>query len=227
MIYQIVIIRENKLNSFLSKIQSNLKSLELCPPHSFLPIEETYNLHKYNSNFVFKVNNSSSLAYFICRVSNREQVVLNSIAREFDANSETIGGLSSPELGSNLFRNLVLSLLFFINLDLLLAIVFYVLNFKRFSDLEMLTKLNIFCFAAALIGLLNYSILGINLDFVNQPPFLPFAPNIGYLSNKLEIKALYALAVVVFSKLMINLFFQKPKAVSTSGYKNLAEIKLN
>jgi hypothetical protein len=227
MIYQIVIVRENKLNSFLSKIQSNLKSLELCPPHSFLPIEETYNLHKYNSNFVFKVNNSSSLAYFICRVSNREQVVLNSIAKEFDANSETIGGLSSSELGSNLFKNIVLAFLFFINLDLLLAVAFYILNYKRFNELEILTKLNIFCFAAALIGLLNYSILGINFDFINQSSFLSFPPNVGYLTNKLEIKALYALLIISFSKLVLNFFFKKPLEVSTSGYKNLTDLKLN
>jgi hypothetical protein len=227
MIYQILIIRENKLNNFLSKIQSNLKSLELCPPNNFVPIEETYNLHKYNSNFIFKISNNSSLAYFICRVSNREQVVLNSIAKEFDASSESIVGLSSPDAGSNFIKNTVLAFLFFFNLDLLLATAFYILNFKRFVDLEYLTKLNIFCFAAALIGLLNYSILGINFDFVNQIPFLPFAPNIGHFDKRLEVKALYALFVIIFSKLLVNFIFNKPKSINNSGYKNLTELKLN
>jgi hypothetical protein len=226
MTYQIIILKESKLNNFFFKIRKNLKTFELCQPSLFLPIEKTYNLHKFNTNFIFKVKNSSPLTYFICRINNKEKVTLNSVINEFDGSIETISYRDEVSTKKTVIQYIVLALLFAINMDLLLAIAFYIINFKKFQLVERVSELNIFAILAACAGLLNFSILGLKLQFINLPSILNFPPNIGYFFKDYISLGIAFLIVCIISYIFINLFFGLTKETDNTSFKSLNDLKI-
>ena len=226
MTYQIIILKETKLNNFFFKIKKNLKTFELCQPNLFLPIEQTYNLHKFNTNFIFKVKNNSPLTYFICRINNKEKVTLNTVINEFDGSIETLKYRDEITTKKSIVQYIVLALLFLINMDLLLAITFYVLNFRKFQLQDKIRTLNIFCILAASIGLLNFSILGVKNTIINMTPLLKFPPNFGFVLNEYNHLAVAFVAVCIISYVFVEVFFGKPEDVDKSSFKSLNDLKI-
>jgi hypothetical protein len=226
MTYQIIILKESKLNNFFFKIRKNLKTFELCQPSLFIPIEKTYNLHKFNTNFIFKVKNSSPLTYFICRINNKEKVTLNSVINEFDGSIETINYRDEVSTKKTVIQYIVLALLFLINMDLLLAIAFYIINFKKFQLVDRVGELNIFAILAACAGLLNFSILGIKNNIINLPSILNFPPNIGYFFKDYISLGVAFLIVCIISYIFINLFFGLAKETDNTSFKSLNDLKI-
>jgi hypothetical protein len=228
MIYQIIILRENKINAYFNKLQKNIKTMEICSPAKFVNLSETFSLHKFNSSYLFKVRNNSSLAYFICKISNKEQAVLNTISKEFDVHFENIKHTDRDEVSNMLLFNIGLCVLFLLNLDVLLAMLFYILNFKRFTNINQLYKLNIFTVLASIIGLLNLSVLGISWDWgpSGPSPLLSFPPNIGYWANGMEYKLVYGLIMVIVSHIISTLLFSIHSKRNDSECKNILNLKV-
>jgi hypothetical protein len=226
MTYQIIILKETKLNNFFFKIKKNLKTFELCQPNLFLPIEKTYNLHKFNTNFIFKVKNNSPLTYFICRINNKEKVTLNSVINEFDGSIETINYRDEVSTKKSIIQYIVLGLLFLINMDLLLAIAFYILNFKKFQTVDKVGTLNVYSILAACAGLLNFSILGVKNSFLNLNPLLSFPPNIGYFFKDYLTIGIGFVVVCSISYIFVHLFFGLTKEVDETTFKSLNDLKI-
>jgi hypothetical protein len=221
-----IILKEIKLNNFFSKIKENLTSFELCQPANFLPIEKTYNLHKFNSNYIFKVKNNSPLTYLICRVSNKDKVILNTIVNEFDGAVEAIKYKDVNDNKATIFTVLGILFVMAINLDLSLAIAMYITTFKNFAQNDKVNLLNFISILAAAIGLLNLSILGIRFKFINFEPIIPNPPNIGYFTHNYYILGLLAIVVLIITKLIINKVYSINHTPTNHDYKKINELKI-
>ncbi len=226
MTYQIIILKETKLNNFFFKIKKNLKTFELCQPNLFLPIEKTYNLHKFNTNFIFKVKNNSPLTYFICRINNREKITLNSVINEFDGSIDTINYIDEVSTKKTVIQYIVLAILFAINMDLLLAVAFYIINFRKFQLVDKVGTLNVFSILAACAGLLNFSVLGIKNNFINLNPLLAFPPNVGYFFKDYLPLGIAFVTVCIISYIFVNLFFGLTKNADDKSFVSLEELKI-
>jgi hypothetical protein len=221
MIYQIIIMKEKKLSSFLNKLKDKISTLEFCPPSEFIDIEKTYNLPKVNNNFIFKIKNTSPLTYFVCRVKNKDKVTLNTIINEYDGALENLN-IDKKSSISIFKENLILLFVFLMNLDVILAFVYYIFNFKAFFNTEKVNKLNIFCILASIIGLSNFSILGYKIPNLNINPILYFTPNIGNFSN-ISIIFIGTILIILFSKHLTNVALLKNE--ENNKFKNINEFK--
>lgn len=219
-------MRENKLNNFFNSVKKNLPSFELVNPALFLPIEDTYNVHRFNTNFIFKVKSHSVLTYFFCRVTNRDQIILNSISKENESSLETIKYLSPDESKSKLSQIIILTIITLLNLDLILMMITYIANYRVMERIGKLRKLNIITVIGSVIGLLNFSVLGFRIPNLYIPSPLPFAPNIGYFNNNLYIMISLFLGFFMITSMIIRFYFNSNKIEEKIDFKTLEELKI-
>ncbi len=227
MIYQLIVLRESKLTNFFESVKKNLKSFELCNPSLFVPIEDTYNVHKFNTNYIFKAKNNSVLTYLFCRVNKRDKITLSSICKEIGGNLEDIKHLDIEDSKNKVLDYAIYALLLVINMDILLAIMFYISNFKVFQRTERVRELNIFTFLASCLGLLNFSILGFKIPYIELTPIFPYPLNIGLFNNSIQVLISLIFVIFIVSTLIVRFYFNTNKIIEQSvDYRTLSDLKI-
>ncbi|MGL4759219.1 MAG: hypothetical protein ACRCXZ_07820 [Patescibacteria group bacterium] len=225
MTYQLIIVRENKLNNFFLSVQKNLPSFEICNPALFLKVDEVFNAHKYNTNFIFKAKSNSVLTYFFCRVNTRDQIILNTICKENECTNEIIKHQNKENGDLNLLFFLGLIVTTILSMDLIVSIINLVLNYSRFKKKEKLIYLNAFTAVGSIFGLLNFSILGFKIPFFDSKPILNFPPNVAYFFNEKLTLIFVFFTILVFNYFIFSLIFRTFNKETKTDYKTLEQIK--
>lgn len=226
MTYQIVITRENKLNLLFQKLKNNVKSLNLYSPKNFVDIEKTFNIHKFNCNNIFKIKNNSDLVYFVCSVNNKDQIILHSLVKEFDSSLEEIESKSKSK-SINIYLKYLLGLfLFFINLDFILVLLFYIINYKKFENSNQEKILNLVSFLAGVIGILSLTLIGLKLPFANLNPIINFPINIFFYFDNIIIKLGLAILIIIISKTITDRLIFTNSSQNNQEYQNINQLKI-
>jgi hypothetical protein len=214
------------MTNFFESVKKNLKSFELCNPSLFVPLEATYNVHKFNTNYIFKAKSNSVLTYLFCRVSKRDRITLNSICKEIGGTLEDIEYLDVENSKNKILDFVVYGLLLLINLDLILSLLFYIANFRVFQRAQRIYELNIFSIIGACIGLLNFTILGFKIPFIELSPIIPITPNIGFFNSTLNVMLSLLFVVFIVSTTVVRFYFNTNSREQSADFKSLLELKI-
>jgi hypothetical protein len=209
--YNILTIKDQFLGDFLTKLKKTLPNLSICDPDYFLPTSSVYNTHYGNSNYIFKVKNNSNLNYVIFEVSTKDQITLTTIANSNNAYIENIFE-SDLDKETNHDRVKLCGLLILMFLDLGLAMVSYIINFRNFEYYKKTTTLNICTIVSGLYSLVSMSVLTFDIStLLNLKPIfrIPFYNTNLYFMFGLLV--LYTIIVKIFIPIQnTKITFSKP-----------------
>jgi hypothetical protein len=166
------------------------------------------------------------LTYLFCRVNKRDRITLNSICKEIEGTLEDIEYLDVENSKNIILDIAVYILLLIINLDLFLALIFYISNFKVFQRADRVNELNIFSILGACIGLLNFSVLGYKIPFIDLNPLIPIPPNIGFFHNTINVMLSLLFVVFVVSTTIVRFYFNSNSKEQSTDFKSLTELKI-
>jgi hypothetical protein len=220
--YNLIAITDENISSFVKKMKQNLKTASICEPGFFLPDKNLFNTHLFGCNYFFKLSNSSKLNYLVIEVSQKDQIILSSLVNQFKAGSELLHKTENNLKLGQIELGLITWILMLLHLDLVLGLIFYIVNFKKYEAVGRVKLLNITTLIACFVSLLNLNFFGFYLgEFLKTKEIVHIVPNFTAipLFEQFVYRVIFTIVLTMASALLIN------KVASEDGSKVFFEKK--
>jgi hypothetical protein len=220
--YQIIAIKQDKLDQILQKLKQSFAGVSLVDPELFLPLDKVYNTHHPSSNYVAKLRASSSLCYLFVEIPSNKILELVSLCNQLKAHTETV--VINKTRDQTIFKRILTFFILLMHIDIGFCLLTYLLNFNLFKANKSLSDFNIGLVIGGLVGALGVNLFGLSFLQNYLKPIInlkPLTQNSWYLVFGIIFCFISTLLFrILFNNKDFKLDFVKPKQIVT-------DLKLN